>query len=370
MVTTMLSYGDTLLENEFIESLPISKLSSHFLNSDIITFNLETVISDSITSSIDKAFNFKTSTRNLKDFKSILSDKLLVCNIANNHILDFGVEGLKDTIENMIKLDFSFVGYSQNLKVEEGILFREVNGIKFAFLGAHNADNVTVHKPGLTSLDESLCAKVNYAKHKSDFVILHLHWGEELSVCPSPNQVKFAHMLIESGVDVILGHHPHILQSIENYKNGIIAYSQGNFQMITYDYSIKTKISMILSFEFNQKKVSYKIIPVVINKRIPNLIQDPINAKLYSEYMIEADYYFKKNSWFMFYIYTSKQYLIDSLQAWKIRLNKREKRLVLKILRWLLSKKTITMFLFLPFNLVFVNSISRKIIRKSKEKTL
>jgi len=62
-----------------------------------------------------------------------------------------------------------------------------------------------------------------------DYVILSLHWGTELSEYPSPEQVALAHSLIDAGVDVILGHHPHVLQGIERYNSGLIFYSLGNF---------------------------------------------------------------------------------------------------------------------------------------------
>ena len=96
---------------------------------------------------------------------------------------------------------------------------------------------------------------------------MSLHWGIEKAFYPSPKQVALAHKLIDSGATIILGHHPHVIQGIENYKSGLIAYSLGNFQFAfdpkecSNENNKRTNQSFILKVRINKQEIeSYDIV--------------------------------------------------------------------------------------------------------------
>jgi poly-gamma-glutamate synthesis protein (capsule biosynthesis protein) len=114
--------------------------------------------------------------------------------------------------------------------------------------------------------EKRISADISSIKKYCDVVIVSLHWGTENAFYPSPKQIDLAHSLIDHGATLILGHHPHIIQGIETYKNGLIAYSLGNFQFDPGLSQSQTSDSMILSVSFNKSGLEgYSVCPVVID---------------------------------------------------------------------------------------------------------
>ena len=105
-------------------------------------------------------------------------------------------------------------------------------------------------------------------KAENDYVIVSCHWGQELKETPKPYQIQLAHQLIDKGVDLILGHHPHVVQGIEFYKNRLIAYSLGNF--VFGSFSERVRDSMILKLTLTEEGTSEaEIMPInVYNKDV------------------------------------------------------------------------------------------------------
>ena len=101
-------------------------------------------------------------------------------------------------------------------------------------------------------------------REKVDFIIISLHWGDEYIQKPSLDQIILAKMIIDQGADIILGHHPHVIQGIETYKNKLIAYSLGNF--IFDMWMPKTRESILLQIELNKKGIKgFNVVPVKAN---------------------------------------------------------------------------------------------------------
>ncbi|WP_242954834.1 CapA family protein [Clostridium massiliodielmoense] len=346
-----MAFGDCLLENKFINSLNFKDICKILNTNDFITFNLETTVSGLEGKKKDKAFNFKTGYDNLYAFKNSINCPI-ICNIANNHIFDYGEECFIDTIENLNKSNIYYTGYSSNLDIEQGVICVNINNTKIAFIGAYNGDNVSVNNIGLTSI-KNIHDKVIYAKKIADLVILHLHWGEELSLCQSPRQVNIAHKLVDLGADIIIGHHPHVIQAIEEYKDSLIIYSLGNFQIVTSD--VNDKYSHIIQvFVDRSRKINYKLIPVIIKNTIPNAL-NKINDehKNYKKIVSLNKYYLENCTWINFYCEAVESFFSDSFSAWRLRKLKKEKNLYFKFIRWCMTKKVITMFFVYLFNKMF-----------------
>jgi poly-gamma-glutamate capsule biosynthesis protein CapA/YwtB (metallophosphatase superfamily) len=166
-----------------------------------------------------------------------------VMSLANNHTMDFGVEGLLCTMDTLRKSGIGFVGAGKNMEEACRPLFLECGEQKLAFL-ARTSVIVTSPSyasrtmPGVAFLDISdTKTAIKECRKQADIVILMLHWGIEHYSFPSPEQRKLAQELINAGTDLILGHHPHVLQGIERFNKGLVCYSLGNFIFKDFQWS-------------------------------------------------------------------------------------------------------------------------------------
>lgn len=186
-----------------------------------------------------------------------------ILSISNNHIFDHGLEAASETKRSLNDVGIDTIGYDTfNHQSRKGKII-EIANTAFGFLSfCLNLGSLhsIVSPPSIEDIE--VCIKE--MRRKVDYVILSLHWGFEYTDMPSPEQVEIAHRFIDSGVDVILGHHPHVLQPIEKYHGGIIAYSLGNF--IFNQYYHKTKASVILKIFFEGENIEIQTYPVRINE--------------------------------------------------------------------------------------------------------
>lgn len=207
-----------------------------------ITFaNLETPVDHKADVSGYPKFN---SRRGL--LTSLKKAGVDIVSVANNHIMDAGVAGLKRTLDNISAAGLVYTGAGKTKKEAAEMKTAAADGIVVGFLAytystnerlpSHNAD-----APGVNILRyhsagdlEQAAVYVQHAKKSADLIIVSLHWGDEYATQPTYWQRKTAYELIEAGADIIIGHHPHVLQPIEIYtagdgRKGLIAYSLGNF---------------------------------------------------------------------------------------------------------------------------------------------
>ena len=147
----------------------------------------------------------------------ILTDGSIdVVTLANNHSSDYGAKSLTDTEE---ALDAAGIDYC----IGDKIAVKEVNGIPTAFIGIY------VLNDGMAR-EEQVKQTIAAAKQQgAKLVIVAFHWGTEKAAEPDETQKSLAHTAIDCGADLVVGHHPHVLQAIEYYKGKYIAYSLGNF---------------------------------------------------------------------------------------------------------------------------------------------
>ena len=137
-----------------------------------------------------------------------------IVSFANNHTHDYGEQGYEDTIKALDDINMPHYGYTN-------YLIKEVNGIKIGFFGL-----LDIYGERYNEVKKA----INYLnKNDCDLVIASMHWGIEYDLEQSKEQVKMGHYLIDNGVDLVIGHHPHILQGIEKYNDKYIIYSLGNF---------------------------------------------------------------------------------------------------------------------------------------------
>ena len=202
---------DTVIEKNNKDYGYFFKLVKSIFEDDDITYaNFEGTLTNE-TTKVEKAFNFKASP----DFVKVLKEgNIEVVGLANNHSYDYGTQGLLDTKETLEKNKIDYFGGTE-------YLIKEVKGLKIGFFGL-------IDIPGrkYKEIDKA----IKYLKDNNcDLIIAAMHWGIEKDYNQSDEQIKEGHYLIDNGVDLVIGTHPHVIQGIEEYDGSVIAHSLGNF---------------------------------------------------------------------------------------------------------------------------------------------
>lgn len=157
-----------------------------------------------------------------------------VLNLANNHAMDQGLDGLLYTRDLLKENQLTPLGVGKNLdEAWQGQVF-SIKGIRVGFIGASYAsenDGGVAKNNYVARIEDTirLTASINELKTRSDFVVVTMHAGTEYERNPNQSQIDFAHAAIDAGADLVIGAHPHWIQTIEKYKGKQIFYSLGNF---------------------------------------------------------------------------------------------------------------------------------------------
>jgi poly-gamma-glutamate synthesis protein (capsule biosynthesis protein) len=186
--------------------------------------------------------------------------------------MDFGEAALVETLQNLKNNGILATGAGPSLAAAREKTVLRVNGGDVAFLAYSltlpveffSASDHAGTAPGYPAYVRSDIAR---AKASADYVVVSFHWGQEGAVMPHRNQVTAAHAAIDAGADVVLGHHPHVLQGIEQYKQGIIFYSLGNFAFGSTSPSADRSIIARITLDNGIKGV--ELVPInVLNSEV------------------------------------------------------------------------------------------------------
>lgn len=198
---------------------------------DIAVGNLEAPLARGGTEFTFKKFRFRADPQCASSLKRA---GFSVLTLANNHMMDYGDAALLETLQHLGSNNILSTGAGHNLSAARHKTVFQVKGARIAFL----AYSMTLPVEFFAATDHAGTAPgyplyykedIAQAKATADYVIVSFHWGLEGSATPHQFQTAAAHAAIDAGADVVLGHHPHVLQGIERYKTGIIFYSLGNF---------------------------------------------------------------------------------------------------------------------------------------------
>lgn len=187
---------------------------------------------------------------NSKSVEGLVEAGVDIASLANNHASDFGKLGLLDTKKALVDNNILPIEHGKSVQTT-------VKGNKIAVIGYdliwHGID------------EEKLKKDIKAAKQSSDILIAMLHWGNEYTLRLTQRQKRIAHLLIDNGVDLVVGNHPHWVQPIENYKDKLIVYSHGNF-IFDQLWSETTREGIIGKYLFSGGKfVDAEFIPIWIN---------------------------------------------------------------------------------------------------------
>ena len=246
---------------------PFLKIRDYLKSADLVFGNLETPITQgSEIPDFEMIFRSNPGTE-----KALKQGGFSILSLANNHTPNFGEKGLKDTFNFLKNAGIKYVGAGQNEQEAYKPIYVEKRGIKFAFLAYNDTDVVpayyeaSANRLGTAFMRiDKMTKAVKEAKQKADFVIVSMHAGIEYVDKPNDSQVNFAHTAIDAGANLVIGHHPHVVQTLEKYKGKYIFYSLGNF-VFDQMWSQKTKEGLAIKVYFTKdgiNKISF--LPVVM----------------------------------------------------------------------------------------------------------
>ncbi len=221
-----------------------------FSGYNIISANLEgTVINDGKYYEPEKKYDFAFDPELIKGLKKY---NINFFTIANNHFTDQGDKGMQETRDNLDKLKFKYAGCHDGVIAECSNRSIEINDKKISMV-ALSSVGANLDKKKLEEL-------ITKAASTSDMVIVNMHWGEEYEKKYNKKQKELAHKIIDYGADIIIGHHPHVIQGVEIYKNKPIFYSLGNFIFDQY-FSKEAQIGLALELYIEEDKIKITLFP-------------------------------------------------------------------------------------------------------------
>lgn len=270
------SVGDKM-EQENDWKWPFLKISQYLGKADFLFGNLEGPISDK-GRNVGGIYSFRVDPLAINGLKYVGFD---ILSLANNHIGDWGREAMEDTFKILEDSDINYIGGGYNKEEANSSIIKELgDGTKIAFLAYTNLGSrywqAKKNQSGIAWLEEGqMESDIKKVKQKTDMVIVSMHFGEEYLTYSNTSQQFFARAAIDAGADLVVGHHPHVVQEIEKYKNGYIAYSLGNF-VFDQNFSELTKQGLILEVIVEDNQIK-EVRPVEIR------ISDSFQPELISE---------------------------------------------------------------------------------------
>lgn len=247
----------------------------HLWGSDLVIANLDCTCSgtDGVPPNPDE-YLVSASTGQLKLLEQM---NIQIVSQANNHSLDFGAEALAVAQEELKRLGIATVGAGDDINsAREAVVIRR-NGLDLGFLAYASthpwvgALPASATNAGVAPLESTMIEQdVVELAQRVDCVVVSLHWGKEYIHFPPPSHLDLAHDIVNWGARIIIGHHPHAIQGIEEWNDGVICYSLGNFlfpdyadQQLAFDAA--SRESLLVTFEVSPGKARVeRVIPLMM----------------------------------------------------------------------------------------------------------
>ncbi|MCL1828542.1 MAG: CapA family protein [Oscillospiraceae bacterium] len=231
---------------------------------DVLLLNNEFAFTTGGTALPGKEYVFRADPKNAEILVEMGADVVF---LANNHVFDFGREGLSDTLKTLDDAGIARIGAGENIHEAAAPAYFIVKGRKIAYIGAGCIERygiftpgATENSPGIFRADEKnarlLSAVISEAVSKSDFTVVNIHWGVESTSVTEPYQRELGRICIDAGADAVIGNHPHVLQGAEFHKGKPIVYSTGNFW-----FSRTQTYSCLLELVLSGEDVTVRLVP-------------------------------------------------------------------------------------------------------------
>jgi poly-gamma-glutamate capsule biosynthesis protein CapA/YwtB (metallophosphatase superfamily) len=252
-----------------------------FKRSDLFIANIECPLTDSD----EPAWKHFTTLKGPRQGGSVLHRLGVdIGSLANNHIADYGLAGLKDTIAALEEQGITPIGAGPTPKEATKPVIFKIHGVSVAIIALAQPEIAAAKrgKWGAGILNESVVIQqITELKRSADIIIVYPHFGVEWFNYPTPQQVKMCRTMIDAGAKLVIGHHPHVPQGFEHYNGGFIAYSLGNFIFDMAAGSRKfSRLGLVIEAEFDRNSLNrIDIIPVDTQGGNPRLV----NGKEFEE---------------------------------------------------------------------------------------
>lgn len=237
------------------DMLPIIK------EADFAITNLESPLIETGTPIKKTGPNLKAPMKSVEALKFAGFDMVT---LANNHLMDYGKDGLISTINVCETSGIHYVGAGMNYNEASQIKYEEIGGKKVAFINCCENEWSTTHgeEPGCNPLDEiGVFYQIQNAKRNSDYTVLIIHGGHEMYEYPSPRMKKLYRWFVDLGVDAVIGHHTHCYCGWETYKNKPIVYSLGNFIFDSSERNSTWNIGAAVMLDITMGNISLSLLP-------------------------------------------------------------------------------------------------------------
>ena len=254
---TMLAVGDIQLGrevavkiNQFGANYPFENIIDVTKSANLTIGNLESPFTAGKSNTDPNTMIFGAELKSVEGLKNAGFDAL---NLANNHFANQRQSGMDLTFDILNKNDIGYFGTANQP------LIKTIKDVKIAFLGYTEATS------GVAVMDvEQAKLDIAAAKTQADLIIVSMHSGYEYTPYTNNHQIEFARAAIDAGADIIIGHHPHVVQAIEDYNGKKIFYSLGNF-IFDQPWSIETKQGLMVKLTFDGKNLAKTdLIPIKI----------------------------------------------------------------------------------------------------------
>jgi poly-gamma-glutamate synthesis protein (capsule biosynthesis protein) len=270
---TIAAVGDLMLGGrtepflkQYGSDYPFHDVMPVLRQADVVAGNLESSISLRGTAVENKQFTLRAGPIAALALKSA---GMRVVTLANNHSMDFGPLALQDTLATLAENSILYTGAGMDLDDARSPAILKIKGKTLAFLSYSLTFPLeffaSAKRPGTApGYADFVKADIEKVRPLADLVVVSFHWGAELMTAAKDYQIELGHQAIDWGADLVLGHHPHVLQEIEVYKGRLIAYSLGNF--VFGSESNRTNTSMILLLTFRGNTLSkVEAVPLDVN---------------------------------------------------------------------------------------------------------
>ena len=266
-----------------------------FNRTDLVVVNLESPFTNS-----NKNFKKTVPLKANPAYAHILKDNNVdAVGLANNHIMDYGSQGLNDTLTTLDKYNITHIGAGENLQQALQPSYFDINGQRVAVInfmdlttfrgfGKSELPPATDNSPGFAPAQWDLVKNnIDTAKSQADIVIILFHYGNEYSLTPNKYQTELSRKCIDEGADIVVGSHPHVPQSIESYRGKLIFYSLGN---CVFDQSNPiTKDSMVVQLQVLNGNADVTVIPIHIANSSPKIMSNQHANKFLSRINSESN---------------------------------------------------------------------------------
>jgi hypothetical protein len=242
-------FAEKIGSNEFI----FDKIKPTLLKNNLVIANLEgpitTAKSMSVTAKVDRPESI-TFTFDPSLVKTLFNENIRMVSLGNNHILNFGPQGVDETEKYLTEGNIEYFGVPETKRST----IKDFNGIKIAFVSY----NYYEFRGDLIKAENGTIDEIKKVKPLADIVVVMPHWGDEYILKNNKAQETLAHKFIDQGADLIIGSHPHVTQNMEIYNSKRIYYSLGNFIFDQYfNENVRNSLGVVVKINKETKQLDF-----------------------------------------------------------------------------------------------------------------